>query len=335
MIRIPFANRSVIMLVLAVIAGLFASWAAKKHIQGRVDFLESQARVPEVERVVAAFDLPVGTFLNSSHLAIRRFPTGFVSSDSLQPSRFSELEGKILRSSLTAGDTVLPAHVQQQRSGAFSTTLISGRRAISMPVDAINSVSGLLQPGDLIDLYVSFEYRRRRITAPLLQGVLVLATGTATQASVIHNDPDKSGLDQGYGTVTLDVAPEDAVKLVAARQSGTITAILRNPDDAMSSSKATRGDLASLLGVHVDGPPPRVRKVPVLYGNTAIRTVPRLQAPVASLRQKAGVFDLPYMPELTSAWLKAATHTMSNNEDDSMGIEYGSTHHDSSFGGQE
>ena len=335
MIRIPFVNRSTIMLVLAVMAGLFASWAAKKHIQSRVNFLESQARVPEVERVVAAFDLPVGTFLNSSHLAIRRFPTGLVSSDSLPPSRFSELEGTILRSALTAGDTVLPVHVQQQRFGAFSTTLISGRRAITMPVDAINSVSGLLQPGDLIDLYVSFEYQRRRITAPLLQGVLVLATGTATQASLMHNQADRSSLDQGYGTVTLDVAPEDAVKLVAARQSGTITAILRNPDDAMPSNKASRGDLASLLGVNVDGPPPRARKIPVLYGNTAIRTVPRLQSPLSSPHQKKGVFDLPYMPELTSAWIQAATRAMSDKNDDSAGVQHGSTQHDGDLGGLE
>lgn len=335
MIRTSFINRSTIMLVVAVMAGLFASWAAKKHIQGRISILESQARVPEVERVVAAFDLPVGTFLNSSHLAIRRFPAQLVSSDSLPPSRFSELEGTVLRSALTAGDTVLPVHVQQQYSGAFSTTLISGRRAITMPVDAINSVSGLLQPGDLIDLYVSFEYQRRRITAPLLQGVLVLATGTATQASLAHTQTDRSPVEQGYGTVTLDVAPEDAVKLVAARQSGTITAILRNPDDAMPSNKASRGDLASLLGVNVSGPPPRVRKIPVLYGNTAVRTVPRLQPPGVSTRQKAGVFDLPYMPELTSAWIQAAAHAMSTKNDDNTGTDFGLADHENELEGQE
>ena len=306
MIRSHLINRSSVMLLFAVLAGLFAAWAARQHIQGRVALLESQARVPEVERIVAASDIPAGTRLDTSHLAIRRFPQSVVASDSLMPARFSELEGMLVRSPLVAGDAVLPVHVQRQQLSAFSTTLISGRRAITMPVDAINSVSGLLQPGDLIDLYVSFEYQRRRITAPLLQGVLVLATGMETQAMSNEERASTSYVDQGYTTVTLDVAPEDAVKLVAARQSGTITAILRNPADAVSSSKASRGDLATLLGVNVEGPPPRTRKVPVLYGNTSIRTVPRLQAPAPRQRQSAGVFDLPYTPELTSAWMHGA-----------------------------
>lgn len=303
MISSHLINRSSIMLAFAILAGLGAAWAARQHIQGRVALLESQARVPEVARIVAASDLPAGTRLETSHLAIRSFPASVVASDSLIPARFSELEGMLLRSPLVAGDAVLPVHVQRQKFSAFSTSLISGRRAITMPVDAINSVSGLLRPGDLIDLYVSFEYQRRRITAPLLQGVLVLATGMETQTLSADERETTSYFEQGYTTVTLDVAPEDAVKLVAARQSGTITAILRNPGDSVPSSKASRGDLATLLGVNVEGPPPRIRKVPVLYGNTSIRSVPRLQAPVPRTRQSAGVFDLPYTPELTSAWM--------------------------------
>lgn len=305
MTRLRFINRSTVMLGIAAMAGILAALAARQHIQGRVELLESRARVTEVERIVAATDLNAGTIIDASHLATRRFPASLVSSDSLAPARFAELEGLLLRSPLAAGDLVLPVYAEQQISGAFSTSLLSGRRAITMPVDAINSVSGLLQPGDLIDLYVSFEYQRRRITAPLLQGVLVLATGTTTQGSVALRTTDHSGFDQGYSTVTLDVAPEDAVKLVAARQGGTITAILRNPGDPVSSSKASRGDLATLLGLNVEGPPPRARKVPVLYGNMAIRTVPRLQALPARPRQATGVFDMPYTPALSSAWVHA------------------------------
>src|SRR3546814_17633902 len=86
----------------------------------------------------------------------------------------------MLRAPLRGGDAVLEVHTTGQDHAAFSSHLSAGRRAISMPVDAINSVSGLLQPGDLIDLYVSFESQRRHITAPLLQVVLVLATDAKT-----------------------------------------------------------------------------------------------------------------------------------------------------------
>lgn len=295
-------NRTGLILLLALGAGVLAAWAVQRHVQAHVELLESRARVPEVERIVAAIDLPAGARLDASHMAIRSFPAALAASDSYVPGRFTELEGLTLRSPLAAGDAILPVHVHAVRQNAFSTTLLNGRRAITMPVDVINSVSGLLQPGDLIDLYVSFEYQRRKITAPLLQGVLVLATGKATQQAV---SDDFSRYDEGlsnYGTVTLDAAPEDVVKLVAARQSGIITAILRNPADDRPTTKASRGDLASLLGVNAPAPAPPSRRAPVLYGNTAIRSVPRLRTAGPRRSQPSGVFDLPYEPKLASSW---------------------------------
>ncbi len=297
--RLPAFNRSMAMLLLALAAGLCAAWAARQHIQRRVQLLEDQARVPMVNRVVAAYDLPAGTRLGAEHLALRSLPAATVSSDSIPPERYAELNGTVLRAPLRAGDPVLPVHAMAQHQTAFSTHLAPGRRAITMPVDVINSVSGLLQPGDLIDLYVSFEYQRRRITAPLLQGVLVLATGANTQ-----HVQDPAQLRQGaYATVTLDAAPEDAVKLVAARQGGVITAVLRHPHDSESSQKAVRGDLASLLGVSA-APPAASKKIPVIYGDSAQRGVPGLTSRAPSSSQASGIFDLPYTPELASAWMR-------------------------------
>src|SRR3546814_8453237 len=51
-------------------------------------------------------------------------------------------------------------------------------------------------------------------------------------------------------------------------------------------------------------PPPASRKVPILYGNQAVRKVPKL-VPATVRAQAGGVFDLPYAPELVSAWMRA------------------------------
>src|SRR5690625_5183485 len=134
-------NRSTLLLGIAAVAGLLAAWAAQRHIQNKVIQLEAQAQVPEVERVVLAHDVPAGTRLQASDLALRRFPAGLAPSDSLTGDNYHTLEGAVLQASLQAGDLVLPAHVRQSVSGSFSTTLRQGRRAITMPVDAINSVS--------------------------------------------------------------------------------------------------------------------------------------------------------------------------------------------------
>ena len=303
--RLPSLNRSAILLAVAILAGLLAAWTARRYLQDRARQLEADARVPMVERVVAADNLPLGTKLAAEHFAVRRLPASAASSDSLPPARFHELEGGVLLAALKAGDPILPVHTARTRRAPFSGQIGAGRRAMTIPVDVINSVSGLLEPGDLIDLYVSFEHQRRRITAPLLQGVLVLATGHTTRASGA-SPAERAG---SYATVTLDTSPEDAIKLVAARQGGTITALLRHPDDGRPDPRAVRGDLATLLGVAEPKPGSGKRRVQVIYGNRANRGVAGLAALAAQAGWRdgsRGVFELPYMPELASAWMREA-----------------------------
>lgn len=299
--RIRLSLRSLVLTGLALMSGAMSAWSVHTYVQGRVDQLEAQARVPMVERVVAAYDLPVGTRLGPEHMALRSFPREWAVSASLAPERYSELNDSILVSSLQAGDPILLAHTVAVHQQSFSSQLAQGRRAITLPVDQINSVSGLLQPGDLIDLYVSFEYQRRQVTAPLLQGVLVLATGRSTRL-------DEGKEEGGYSTVTLDTAPEDAVKLVAARQGGQITAILRHPDDFKTDLRAVRGDLAALLGVQNTVPGPK-KGPQVIYGSQSTRIMPGLRAEPrdpADRGRASGLFDLPQAQDLVSAWMRRA-----------------------------
>ena len=296
LISMASMRRPLFLLGAALVCGLMAAWAARQHIQGRIQSIEAQARVPMVQRIVAAYALESGTRLLEEHLALRSFPATWAAPGSLAPERFRELLGRQLAGPVQAGDPVLDLHVQHAAKPAFSNQITPGRRAITMPVDRINSVSGLLQPGDLIDLYVSFDYQKRTITAPLLQGVMVLATDTRTR-----NDDHLPDAGSTYSTVTLDAAPEDAVKLVAARNSGSLTAVLRSSGDHHATTRAVRGDLASLLGVNRPAPE-RSKRAPVIYGAAGGTVVPRL-VPGAGHSQQSGLFDLPQIQALVSSWV--------------------------------
>ena len=287
-------SRTAILAGLAALTGALAAGALALHLQARERELAAQAHVPMVERIVAARDLPAGTRLVPDLLAVRSFPAQWVGSDTLPAMRHGELEGLVLTTALRAGDAVLPVHTLRPQS-AFSTQLAPGRRAITFPVDQVNSLSGLLQPGDLIDLYVSFDHQRKRLTAPLLQGMLVLATGRETRMAEAGGE--------GYSTVTLDAGPEDVVKLVAARQGGTLTAILRHPDDAQPDRRAMRGDLAALLGLS-NPPPPASRRPVILYGASGARALPSAANPPSRLPN--GWFDLPGVAEGLLSALQAS-----------------------------
>ncbi|WP_298016608.1 Flp pilus assembly protein CpaB [uncultured Castellaniella sp.] len=294
-LRIP---RSAVLAALALGIGALAAVFLSLHVRERIRRVEDQARLPMVQRIVAARDLPAGTRLVSDHLALREFPAQWVGRDTLPAARYADLEGRVLTTALQAGDAILAAHTLMPQT-AFSAHLAPGRRAITLPVDQVNSLSGLLQPGDLIDLYVSFDHHRKRLTAPLLQGVLVLATGRETRPAAAGTGAE----DVSYSTVTLDAAPDDVVKLVAARQAGALTAILRHPEDDGADRRAARGDLAALLGINTPAPP-ATRKAVILYGGGAARGMPAWAMPGRGVEPRPGngLFNLPAAQSLSSAW---------------------------------
>lgn len=248
-----------------------------------------------VERIVASRDMLAGTRLEADDLAVRSFPSRWVGTDALAPEQYPDIQGKVLTADVQAGNPLLAVHVLPGKR-AFSDQLAPGRRAVTLPVDQVNSLSGLLRPGDLIDLYVSFDHQRKRLTTPLLQGVQVLATGRHTQ------DIDDA-VEQSYGTVTLDAAPEDVIKLVAAQQAGALTAILRHPTDARADRLAARGDLATLLGV-ANPPVKAQRRAVILYGSSGARGLPAwARQDSTPSRPRNGWFDMPEEGmRLSSAW---------------------------------
>src|SRR5690606_18616430 len=104
-LRIPRAG---VLAALALGAGGLASAFLALHVRERVREIEAQARLPMVERIVAARDLAAGTRLAPDHLAVRSFPAQWVGSDTLPVARHAELEGRVLTVALAAGDALVP-----------------------------------------------------------------------------------------------------------------------------------------------------------------------------------------------------------------------------------
>jgi len=261
-------------LAMALAAGGLAAWLSQRQIQSRIDAIEAEARAARVVVVVAAADLEAGQRLTAESVAVREIPAEWAPSGYLAPDRFAAVEGGVLAHPVRAGEPILPLYLEAERPAPLAERLGEGRRAVTIPVDEISSVSGLLQPGDLIDLYVSFEHRGKRVTMPLLQRMRVLATGRQTESPGTGGEPQSGA----FSTVTLDATPDDAVKLIIARDAGVMTAMLRRPGDGSPAPARVTGGLASMLGLgDADPPAPRrAAKAAVIYGDRAPRRIPGL-----------------------------------------------------------
>jgi pilus assembly protein CpaB len=242
----------------ALAIGLVAALGARSYLSNRVAELEARARGQKVAVVVARSDLVKGSRISTETVAVRNVPMEYAHSSALLPDQFDRVEGQALAFNVKAGEMILWSLLEGKKVPTFSARVESGRRAITVPVDEINSISGLLEPGDLIDLMVTVDQKGKKVTAPLMQSVQVLATG---QRAV---DDPKSGERRVYSTVTLDTDPKQAQNIIVARDAGKITALLRNPQDKADTHGSLR-DLAALLGaasLSAGG----AREIPVLYG---------------------------------------------------------------------
>jgi pilus assembly protein CpaB len=214
-----------------------------------------------VNLIVAKANLKRGDTLSSDNLALRPIPVEYAHSVAATPDQFDRLDGQVLGYPVKDGEMILWGMMETKKAPTFSSRVEIGRRAITVQVDEINSISGMLAPGDVIDLILSLDRSGVKISRPLLQGVRVMATG---QRSV---DDPVSGEKYRYATVTLDTTPAQAHQLIAAREAGKLTALLRNPLDH------GQPDLASLPGPG-SGPARAphgersARTIPVLYGGS-------------------------------------------------------------------
>lgn len=249
------ALRKMAVPLLALAAGLVAAWAVREHVRQRVDTLAGERRETMVSRLVAARDLPAGTELTPAHLAIRDIPAQWAPAASIEPGDGDSVLGTRLGAALAQGDPVLRgclARVDSASPPALAARLDPGQRALQASVADLGAVADLLRVGDLVDIYVSFLHRGREVTAPLLQGVRVLAV------------PD-AGAGTGAAQVTLAATPEQAVRYLAARRTGSLTALIRNRADTARIAAGPPSDLASLIGLTPESP--REPAVVILYGD--------------------------------------------------------------------
>ncbi len=128
-------------------------------------------------------------------------------------------------------------------SGQTGMTAIvrPGFRAISIPVDNVSSVTGLIRPNNYVDLIGTFRFPDARgdvaldtVTLTILQQVKVLACGTdmGKIRAGMHAPSARS-----YNTVTLELTPKEVEMIIFAMQKGQLTMSLRNYEESNVSTE--------------------------------------------------------------------------------------------------
>ncbi len=217
-------NKSIaILLTGAILSGVGAVYFTDNYISKVVkdeqERLSKQYKPTKI--VVAKRNLRVGDVLDYENLAIREMPYGFIHASAIRSEHADTVVGKRIMQSLNAGESLLSNFLASRTGSGFSNLIEEGKRALTFPVDVVSSMSGLLRPGDKIDLMVTLK-QGDSVTRPLLKNVNILATGG------IVDDEGRLSESGSYQTITISVIPLNAAKITHARDIGKVTVVLRS-----------------------------------------------------------------------------------------------------------
>ena len=267
--------------LILVMTGL-AVWTASRYLTNRTaeveERLSDQAAKSRITVVVPVRDLLAGEQLDLGILVTRSVPREYVNQDAITQDTLDSYLGKKITRAVSKGTPLLQSFVAAYEFKPFSTSIEAGTRAITLPVDEINSVSGMLTAGDKIDILVMTQMalttdsgKSEMQLLPLLEGVTVRATGTTTQRELIAQTEQGASRPAGgrsgnYNTVTIAVPPRDAQRVVLAQQVGRIIALLRRPDDA--ALYGARLSTSEVFGIKAAVPPKNLNTISYIVGGS-------------------------------------------------------------------
>ncbi|HEX2769459.1 MAG TPA: Flp pilus assembly protein CpaB [Geobacteraceae bacterium] len=214
--------------IAAVLAFVFAGFASLLAY----NYLKKQGSKPfqGMAIVSAATDIPIGTKLDASHLRLATWPKEGLPSGYYTDAKV--LLGRVAIRQLSPGDIVTEQKLMPLNaaaSGGIMTYMVpQGHRAVTVAVNEVAGVAGFITPNSRVDIVLTSSLsgendQDNNMSKIILQNVPVLATGQITE--------QKDGKPAIVPTVTLDLLPDDAEKLIVGAKKGSLQLLLRNVID--------------------------------------------------------------------------------------------------------
>lgn len=147
------------------------------------------------------------------------------------PDAKAGLPGSLVRKFVEAGSAITLQDILRPRDRGFlASVLAPDSRAISIKVDEETGVSGLIRPGDNVDVVLTQVFEkadpvRRAVSETVLSNVRVIAIDQeiAQGGRPISN----TVAGKTAQTVSLELKPEQVKKVAVAKQLGTLSLVVR------------------------------------------------------------------------------------------------------------
>lgn len=217
--------RNKLIFLLAIIFGLAAALGTYKYLENLKRTYRTSGHFARV--AVAKQKIAARTIISGEMLEFKEMPVEYILPGTVVDVK--DAAGKMAISDIYPGEMILSSKLVARNDVAagLSAKVEKGRRAISIPVNNITAMHGLINTGDRVDVLVTFDApgeQKAPATSTIIQNVPVLA---------VNGNLEGGGASkQELQTVTIMVEPVEAQQIALAIQHGSIQLVLRSPDDA-------------------------------------------------------------------------------------------------------
>jgi pilus assembly protein CpaB len=244
-----------------IVTILFVGSLVVAAIAGTHILSQKGSSQPTAQILVATMPLPQGTLLREQDVTwqgvtetkpgefVRPTTAALEANPALENTVRASVYGAVLRHELPAGEPILQAAIAKPGDRDFlQVVLTPGERAIAIPVATGGASTGLLQPGDRVDVILTQNFKgdnaanapltRRSVSETVVENLRVLAidepdkvTAPGRPAAAINPAAGNFGR-----TVTLEVTAEQAEEINVATELGKLSLTLRSNLDNLAAT---------------------------------------------------------------------------------------------------
>ncbi|MCB0332399.1 MAG: Flp pilus assembly protein CpaB [Bdellovibrionales bacterium] len=146
----------------------------------------------------------------------------------------AEVRAYYAKTDLEPGVPLQRRHLTREAQSAM-LSITPGNRATTISIDAEKAIEYHVIPGSHVDVVLTYYQAGELTSKVLVQNARVLSLGGDTS---IGDDMQRRGASRrrlASQTVTLDVSPQDALKIATSKQLGKLSLLMRSGDDVKPS----------------------------------------------------------------------------------------------------
>jgi len=221
--------------VVAILLGIVAVIGVLSYVRRQRRELRQQYR--EVQVAVARRSINQGEVLTRDMVGYKTKLADSLTGLDIVPLELDRYLGRRVNRNIDRGAPILVNCFTAREPQLASRLMPEGMRAVSINVDGVSGVSGLVNPGDSVDILATIaEGQGGRMSASSIKTRLILSDVTVlavddriSRSASAYGEP--RAYRRTYSTLTLAVTPLEAQVLVYLREQAKLTFVLRPADE--------------------------------------------------------------------------------------------------------